>query len=157
MSLWRYFFKAFSIKGIKYGMIFLVSALFLSIIAILPREGDLFSDTLADEKITLVENIPEILFTGIVPSELTFLDSSEREYTVTLQQGESQRCRTDDVLEIEVSGKVNYEYRAVGYPYSLLGVPAFVLFIVGMVLMMKSTSVYISEVTEEIKEKNKEY
>jgi len=155
MSIWRYFLRAFTVKAIKYGMILLFIALFLSIIAILPREEDPFDGILKDEKITLNENIPEITFTGIISSELKFLDISDREYKFTLQQNEIRGFRTDDVLEIEISGEVRYEYTTLGYPYSLLGIPAFLLFIVGIILVMKSTSIYISEVTEEIKEKSK--
>lgn len=147
--------RAFTVKGIKYGMVLLFIALFLSIIAILPREEDPFDGILKDEKITLNENIPEITFTGIIPSELKFLDISDREYKFTLQQNETRKFKTDDVLEIEISGEVRYEYTTLGYPYSLLGIPAFLLFIVGILLVMKSTSIFISEVTEEIKEKSK--
>ena len=157
MGIWRYFLRAFSVKGIKYGMILLFIALFLSIIAIVPREEDSFDGILKDEKITLNENIPEITFTGIIPSELKFLNIMDREYKFTLQQNETRGFKTDDVLEIEISGEVRYEYTTLEYPYSPLGIPAFLLFIVGILLVMKSTSVYISEVTEEIKEKSKKH
>ncbi|HDM22195.1 MAG TPA: hypothetical protein ENG20_00205 [Methanomicrobia archaeon] len=155
MNIWRYFLRAFSVKGIKYGMILLFIALFLSIVALLPKEEEVVSGTLKNETKILNNNLSEIVFTGVTSSIVKLIDLSEKTYEFNLQEGETKKFSTENISRVEVFGEVRYEYKIFGYPYSILGVPAFFLFIVGMVLVLRSTSVYIRDVTEEIKEKSR--
>ena len=156
MNIWRYFLRAFSVKGIKYGMILLFIALFLSIVALLPKEEEVVSGTLKNEtKILNGNNLSEIVFTGVTSSIVKLIDLSEKTYEFNLQEGETKKFSTENISRVEVFGEVRYEYKIFGYPYSILGVPAFFLFIVGMVLVLRSTSIYIRDVTEEIKEKSR--
>jgi len=155
MNIWRYFLRAFSVKGIKYGMILLFIALFLSIVALLPKEEEVVSGTLKNETKILNNNLSEIVFTGVTSSIVKLIDLSEKTYEFNLQEGETKKFSTENISRVEVFGEVRYEYKIFGYPYSILGVPAFFLFIVGMVLVLRSTSIYIRDVTEEIKEKSR--
>ena len=155
MNIWRYFLRAFSVKGIKYGMILLFIALFLSIVALLPKEEEVVSGTLKNETKILNNNLSEIVFTGVTSSIVKLIDLSEKTYEFNLQEGETKKFSTENISRMEVFGEVRYEYKIFGYPYSILGVPAFFLFIVGMVLVLRSTSIYIRDVTEEIKEKSR--
>ncbi|MCD6127270.1 MAG: hypothetical protein J7J21_02700 [Methanomicrobia archaeon] len=136
-------------------MILLFIALFLSIVALLPKEEEVVSGTLKNETKILNNNLSEIVFTGVTSSIVKLIDLSEKTYEFNLQEGETKKFSTENISRVEVFGEVRYEYKIFGYPYSILGVPAFFLFIVGMVLVLRSTSVYIRDVTEEIKEKSR--